>query len=790
MVKIKNRRYKIIISIIFGLLGFIANFFAIDVVDLSEIGFKVNLLWGLIFPLLITFAWGWKYGVISALFGGCQTMWWLWFTDGYGILYSVPVFTFWVIWHGFWADYRKKNSKFYLNKYIVEIPFRIFSTAGFYTIFRYLVSLNPPFWANEIQNNFVPISWVNSVVLKHIIAGYLMLLTVDIILNIKPARKFFKLKKINSNDNSFIIYSFIILGLAYWLIDTIIDYLFYYKLSFFDLLLFEIPSHELFTRIVVFVISLISSLIINKILSEKDITEQKFKTLFNNLEDAVFLSEFNRDEGREEVIEVNNEAINLLKYSKQELMSLARTDIHINRNEDRLYIEDNANNSLKYESILTTKDNKTVPVEIKSRLFELNNKDVILSIARDITESKKRIKKLQEQKEEVQAANQQLTAYSQEITAMNEELDESVREINELNKRFVNMINVVSNLNENKTLDEKSFLSYLLNSAINIVPEADYGKICIIDENNNCEFIDAIGHNYKLLKKIKLSKDLLFNYNGRNIYTSDEYSLDINEIPANIKDKFISALKPVNKSIYINITVNDEIIGRISLAIAKDNNKDFTNVTKHLLKSFASLASAFFSFQRYTKLQGQFTKELITSIIQMLGMHDKYTSGHSENVAKISLEIAEKMGLSQQEINNTYWAGMVHDIGKLLVPLNILNKREALTDEEYKLVKKHPHWGYKALSKSESIKHIARYVLHHHEKWDGTGYPEGISGNEIPVISQILALADAWDAMTSKRAYRNPLSRKEAIEEIINNKGKQFSPEVVDTFLKIQGINN
>ena len=94
------------------------------------------------------------------------------------------------------------------------------------------------------------------------------------------------------------------------------------------------------------------------------------------------------------------------------------------------------------------------------------------------------------------------------------------------------------------------------------------------------------------------------------------------------------------------------------------------------------------------------------------------------------------------------------------------------------------------LSKSESLKHIAKYVLHHHERWDGRGYPYVLKGDETPLISQILAVADGWDAMTSKRAYRDPLSTDEALEEIKHNIGKQFSPAVVKSFLNIKGIIN
>ena len=115
----------------------------------------------------------------------------------------------------------------------------------------------------------------------------------------------------------------------------------------------------------------------------------------------------------------------------------------------------------------------------------------------------------------------------------------------------------------------------------------------------------------------------------------------------------------------------------------------------------------------------------------------------------------------------------------------LFNKKGSLSKVEYELVKNHPVWGSKALSDSETLEHISEYVLYHHERWDGGGYPNGLERNEIPIISQIISVADAWDAMTSNRAYRDSLSKEAAFKEIEENRGTQFSPKVVDVFVKI-----
>jgi PAS domain S-box-containing protein len=391
---------------------------------------------------------------------------------------------------------------------------------------------------------------------------------------------------------------------------------------------------------------------------------------------------------------------------------------------------------------------------------------------------------LKSQKKELQDKNEQLKQSNQKINVTNKKLDRSFNELNKLNKRFVKMINTVSELNEDTEAGEEEFLTRLLHNAVDIVPEADYGKIYVF-EGEKIRFVNTIGHNFNILKKIKIEKNAVFKNESEGIYHSQDYSINLNLLNKDAKECFLKALQPIKESIYIDIRVDENLIGRISLDIATDNNCTFSNTSKSILKSFSTLASSFFAYKRYDSLQGRFTKELISSIINILEMYDFYTKGHSESVANLSLVIAEKMGLPNKMALDAYWAGMVHDIGKLLIPLRMINKRTKLDDDEYDLVKKHPVWGSRALSDSPVLRDLSKYVLYHHEKWDGRGYPEGLKGEEIPLISQILSVADAWDAMTSNRSYRKSLSKEKALIELRKNKGTQFSPEVIDVFLEV-----
>ena len=164
---------------------------------------------------------------------------------------------------------------------------------------------------------------------------------------------------------------------------------------------------------------------------------------------------------------------------------------------------------------------------------------------------------------------------------------------------------------------------------------------------------------------------------------------------------------------------------------------------------------------------------------------DRYTRGHSDRVSEFSVLIGEKMGLPEETIHTLRLGGLFHDIGKIGVPDEILLKSTQLSDEEYSQIKNHPSIGVHILSNATIFKDIIPIVLHHHERYDGRGYPSQIKGEEIPLIARIVAIADTFDAMTSKRPYRNALPLDVVKEEFKKMKGSQFDPQIVDVFLEI-----
>lgn len=186
----------------------------------------------------------------------------------------------------------------------------------------------------------------------------------------------------------------------------------------------------------------------------------------------------------------------------------------------------------------------------------------------------------------------------------------------------------------------------------------------------------------------------------------------------------------------------------------------------------------------YTELERAYL-ESIETLKYTVEAKDPYTSGHSNRVAKYSELIGKYLGLSEQDLKNLHIGGLFHDIGKIGIPDSILLKDSSLTTDEYSQIKNHPAIGAHILCNARIFKDIIPIVKHHHEKYDGTGYPSQLKGNNIPYLARITTIADSFDAMSSKRNYRNELTIESIINEIEKNKGFQFDPQISDIFLDI-----
>ncbi|HOJ93114.1 MAG TPA: HD-GYP domain-containing protein, partial [Dictyoglomaceae bacterium] len=171
--------------------------------------------------------------------------------------------------------------------------------------------------------------------------------------------------------------------------------------------------------------------------------------------------------------------------------------------------------------------------------------------------------------------------------------------------------------------------------------------------------------------------------------------------------------------------------------------------------------------------------------INAIDSKDNYTFKHCRDVSKYACTLGEVLELSQEDLEILKIAGELHDIGKIGIPSEILKKPGSLNEDEWKIIKEHPRLGFLILNQLPKMDRLLQAVLHHHERYDGKGYPSGLQGKDIPLLARILAVADAYSAMKSNRPYRKALSKKEILKELKTNMGKQFDPEIADKFIEL-----
>jgi putative nucleotidyltransferase with HDIG domain len=206
--------------------------------------------------------------------------------------------------------------------------------------------------------------------------------------------------------------------------------------------------------------------------------------------------------------------------------------------------------------------------------------------------------------------------------------------------------------------------------------------------------------------------------------------------------------------------------------------------TPGLFLLFIPLLASRHSFQLYMDMRENYLNT-VEALVQALEAKDTYTSGHSARVGKLAVAIAEEIKMGEDKIEFLKYAAVLHDVGKIGVSEIILNKEEKLLEPEWSAIRSHPVIGQTIIKSIKFLFDIGQVVRHHHERYDGKGYPDGISGEEIPLESRIIAVADTYDAITSDRSYRKGKTHDEAIQELKRVAGSQLDPKLVEVFCKV-----
>jgi HD-GYP domain-containing protein (c-di-GMP phosphodiesterase class II) len=213
---------------------------------------------------------------------------------------------------------------------------------------------------------------------------------------------------------------------------------------------------------------------------------------------------------------------------------------------------------------------------------------------------------------------------------------------------------------------------------------------------------------------------------------------------------------------------------------------EFGTVEASLMSSVATILGIHSGNINLYREQAEFFASVVRALTSAIDAKDPYTCGHSDRVARLSVALARRMGCSNDELDTIYLSGLLHDIGKIGIDDNVLRKPGALTEEELEHIKTHPELGYKILNGVKQLDKVLPVVLHHHEAWDGAGYPAGLKAEETPMLARIVAVADSIDAMSSDRPYRKGIPDARLDEILRNGAGRQWDPQVISAVFQVR----
>lgn len=393
--------------------------------------------------------------------------------------------------------------------------------------------------------------------------------------------------------------------------------------------------------------------------------------------------------------------------------------------------------------------------------------------------------------ETIRIENQELNKRNEEIESLYSELEVHSQTIDELNhnlnktlNKYLLLIDSVMNINNFRDLSEKDFILKIYAIAKDIIGKYDSAIVYTCD-HGLLKYHVTYGYDQKSLENFKLSCDFVRKqYPRTDIYYPNQSSIT-DLMTQEEREAFEKVNQNSKELIFLNVCSKKNKVGGIFFELNVGSQKSYSKNDLAIMKALQSIFENYYEGIEFNKIREKQLINIVEAMITMLEFHDPYTKGHSLSVAKISKLIGEAMDFCEDDLNELYLTGLLHDIAKTFIDSRLLNKKGPLTYDEFEKIKEHPGKGADLLANIETLKVIEESVRYHHERCDGKGYPEGLKENEIPRNAKIICVADAYDAMVTDRPYRKALSKTKAIEEIRNNIDTQFCKQAADTLLEL-----
>lgn len=378
---------------------------------------------------------------------------------------------------------------------------------------------------------------------------------------------------------------------------------------------------------------------------------------------------------------------------------------------------------------------------------------------------------------DLQARLEQQETALQELVADYQRLhDESAHKLQAL----ATLTRISSLLNAQKNLD--SLLDIIVDASTDLMA-SEAGSLFLIDEEKQELFFHCThGDKGERLRSLRIPMGV--GIAGHVAQTGEPLLISDAQNDPRFYREIDKKTELLTRSILcVPLKADTKMLGALEV-LNKKNGAIFTALDLELFTALAGIAAiAIYNMQLHLDLEDRF-QDGIRALVNLIEASDSYTRGHSERVTYYSRMIAQELTLSEEMVFSIETAGMLHDIGKIGVASDIIRKPSRLTEEEYQAIQSHPTIGYNSIKEMRQLGDVLLGILHHHERYDGKGYPSGIKGLEIPLMARIIAVADTYDAMTSTRPYRPALAPGIAIDEIQRNAGTQFDPVVAEAFIE------